>query len=116
MRHAVVAAALASALLGACVSTGPHAQGPVPPVIVNPGTQPAPSPLARSARYTCEDLTSVTLTEGQPNAMATPNSGLTLSLQARGGGQYGAAPYEFRAYGSEGAWINQGRATRCRAQ
>lgn len=118
MRHAPLVAtlALASLMLGACVSTGPHANGPVAPVVASPGNAPQPHPLARSATYTCEDLTSVALTEGQPDAYATLNSGMTLRLQGQGAGRFGAAPYEFRAFGSEGTWVNQGRANRCRVK
>ena len=57
-----------------------------------------------------------TYAQGQPDAYATLNSGMTLRLQGQGGGRYGAAPYEFRAFGGEGTWVNQGRANRCRVK
>jgi membrane-bound inhibitor of C-type lysozyme len=110
-------------LLAACATTGPGMNGrpaeggPRPPVMVGPtGERPA-SPLARSATYACEDLTTVVITEGQVNAQVTLNSGLELGLArqpAASGLRYGGAPFEFRTQGTEGTFINSGKAARCR--
>ena len=111
----VLCAALA---LSACGTSSPVYRGAAPPPV---STNPAPvqaHALARSVTYTCEDLTTVVMTEGQPDVRATLNSGLQLSLARLGGfgTRYGAPPYEFRPAGSEGMWLNQGRASRCRVK
>jgi hypothetical protein len=115
---ALIAPAVLMLALAGCGTGGPYrAPGPVSPVTPGYGGEPPASPLARSVSYVCEDLTRVTLTEGQRMARATLNSGLDLSLAPMGGlvgSRYGAPPYEFRALGSEGQWINQGRVFRCR--
>lgn len=75
------------------------------------------SPLARSATYTCELLTTVVLTEGQPDARLTFNSGFTLSLLRQPdalGLRFGAPPTEFLVRGTEATVINSGRPERCR--
>jgi hypothetical protein len=112
--------ALCSALLlAACGTTAPpgHRFERPPPVSTNPSPVIA-HPLARTTTYACEDLTTVVLTEGVPDARATLNSGLEMSLARLrfGTGHYGAPPYEFRALGAEGMWITQGRAVRCRVR
>ncbi len=111
-----------SVLLSACASgpiqTQSRDRGGLPPgVTVAPVDPVGVSPIARSATYTCEDLTKVVLTEGQPNATVNFNSGLSLSLARQagiGGLRFGQAPYEFHAAGSEGTMFNQGRPVRCR--
>jgi hypothetical protein len=105
-------------LLAACGTSEPLRRFERPPPV---STNPSPvlsHPLARSTTYVCEDMTTVVLTEGVPDARATLNSGLEMSLARMrfGAGQYGAPPYEFRALGAEGVWINQGRAVRCRVR
>jgi membrane-bound inhibitor of C-type lysozyme len=95
---------------------GAPAPGARPAVGVG-ANDPPPHPLARSASYTCEDLTTVVLTEGQPFAQVTFNSGLVLTLAHHSGGQrYGAPPYEFLARGGEGTMLNNNKAVRCRAK
>lgn len=117
-----LAALCAALLLTACAGPGGGRYGgrdyePQRPAIVTPtpGAQQV-HPLARSAVYTCEDLTTVTITEGQPDARAMLNSGLELGLARLGANRWGAQPYEFRANGPEGAWINQGKLNRCRVK
>lgn len=118
---------LAPVVLGACaggpnVASGPsygseYRQAP-PPISVGPAGA-TPSPLARSASYSCEDLTTVILTEGQPTAQVTLNSGLVLSLGRRPdpiGQSYGAPPYEFHARGQDGTFFNDRRPVRCRTK
>ena len=107
-------------LLAACGTTEPYGRHRFerpPPVSTHPAPVQA-HPLARSTTYVCEDMTTVVLTEGVPEARATLNSGLELSLARLrfGTGHYGAPPYEFRALGGEGTWVNAGRAVRCRAR
>lgn len=90
-----------------------------PPVVASPGNQSAPNPLARSVTYTCEDLSTIVLTEGTPSAMATLNSGLELKLARlpdAGGLRYGAPPYEFRGRGGDGTWQTGDKLWRCRAK
>lgn len=90
-----------------------------PPVSVGPTGDAPASPLARSASYTCEDLTTIVLTEGQPTAQVTLNSGLVLNLARQPdalGLRYGAPPYEFRARGGEATMFNNNRSVRCRAK
>ncbi|MGE4240766.1 hypothetical protein [Ramlibacter sp.] len=113
MRH--IALAATAVLLTACASGPYYSPGGVPPVMPNPGAQVV-HPLARSATYACEDLTTIVLTEGQRDARAMLNSGLELGLAQQPGGRFGAPPYEFRAAGSEGTWINQGKVMRCRVR
>jgi membrane-bound inhibitor of C-type lysozyme len=123
----LASATLVCLLMTACAGAGAgggSGYGPygrdyrdVPPVRVGPDTVPA-SPLARSTTYTCEDLTTVTLTEGRP-AQVTLNSGLTLTLDRMadvGGFRYGVAPTEFRGRGGEATLFNNNRAVRCRAK
>lgn len=129
MRQLSIASICVAVLLSACadMSSSPHGgyggrdrydrPGRVGPVQPNPGAIANPDPLARSMTYTCEDLTTITLTEGQRDARAMLNSGLELGLARRGGGlHFGAPPYEFQAAGGEGTWVNQGRVFRCRAK
>jgi hypothetical protein len=90
-----------------------------PPVTLGTGAPTTTNPLARSAAYTCEDQTTVLLTEGQPTAQVTLNSGVVLNLNQRADPlalRYGAPPFEFRASGGEGSLLNNGRAVRCRAK
>ena len=90
-----------------------------PPVSVGPARDYPASPLARSATYPCEDLTTIVLTEGQPTAHVTLNSGLVLNLARQSdalGLRYGAPPYEFRARGGEAALFRDDRLVRCRAK
>lgn len=90
-----------------------------PPVSVGPSGDYPASPLARSATYTCEDLTTIVLTEGQPTAQVTLNSGLVLNLAREPdplGLRYGAPPYEFRARGGEATLFTNGKLVRCRAR
>lgn len=109
-------------LLSSCAGGGYHDNrdyrgGPVPPVVPGPGAQPAPHPLARSATYMCEDGSSVVVTEGQPAAIATLNSGMELRLARQpdpGGFRFGAPPYEFRGGGSEGVLQSNRVLLRCR--
>jgi hypothetical protein len=116
-------ATLVCLLMTACaeggVGYGPYGRDyrDVPPVRVGPDNAPA-DPLARSATYACEDLTTITLTEGRP-AQVTLNSGLTLTLDRMadvGGFRYGVPPTEFRGRGGEGVLYNNNRAVRCRAK
>ena len=86
---------------------------------VGPARDYPASPLARSATYTCEDLTTIVLTEGQPTAHVTLNSGLVLNLARQPdalGLRYGAPPYEFRARGGEATLFRDDRLVRCRAK
>ena len=118
MHHLRAPAAISLAiLLTACAtgSGGGYGSDRPPPVNPNPPAVQA-HPLARSMSYTCEDLTIITMTEGQPDARAKLNSGLELALARTGPGRYGAQSYEFRPAGSEGTWINQGKALRCRVK
>jgi membrane-bound inhibitor of C-type lysozyme len=90
-----------------------------PPVSVGPSGDHPASPLARSATYTCEDLTTIVLTEGQPTAQVTLNSGLVLNLARQPdalGLRYGAPPYEFRARGGEATFFRNDGLVRCRAR
>lgn len=117
----LASATLVCAALAAC-ATGGYGRGygrdyqdPVPPVRVGPDTSRPADPLARSMNYTCEDLTTVTLTEGRP-ATVTFNSGGVLSLDRTGGNRYGVPPHQFVASGGEGILYNNNRAVRCRAK
>ncbi len=112
--YRLLLAAAATFMLAGCVSMPTQGEGRVAPVVASPGAAPPADPLARVATYTCEDLTTVVVTEGQRGARAMLNSGLELSLAHQGGGRFGAAPHEFRAGGNEGVWFNQGRNWRCR--
>jgi hypothetical protein len=97
---------------------GDRDRNPTPPVTVNPAA-PQASPLARTATYVCEDLTTVVFTEGQPTIIATTNSGLQLGLAQRpgsGGFRYGSDPYEFRLRGQDAVWQAGNRTFRCRQQ
>jgi hypothetical protein len=115
-------ATLACLLMTACA--GGSGYGPyggdykdVPPVRVGADNVPA-DPLARSATYTCEDLTTITLTEGRP-AQVTFNSGGMLTLDRMpdlAGFRYGVPPHEFRGRGGEGTLFNNNRAVRCRVK
>lgn len=117
-----LACALALPIVLAACATGPYPgrpgpgpEGVRPPVAVGGVSTPA-HPLARSATYTCEELTTVVLTEGQPVAQVTLNSGLVLSLARRADGWYGAAPFEFGARGGDATFVNNGKAARCRVK
>lgn len=115
---ALAAASIAAAFLAGCATTGGarYPDNNRPAVVTpTPGAQIV-HPLARSVAYTCEDLTTVTITEGQPDARAMLNSGLEMGLARTGSNRYGAPPYEFRPAGSEGVWINQGKVNRCRTR
>ena len=118
--HRIAFTILVPLLVSACAG-GPYgygsSPGAAPPVSVGPSSI-EPSPLARSITYTCEDLTTIVLTEGQPTAQVTMNSGLVLSLARQGGlgARYGAPPYEFRTGGAEATLFNNNRAVRCRAK
>lgn len=112
-----VAAAIAALLSAACEAPQPQprsAGGPVAPVVPSPGEATPPRPMAAAYTYTCEDLTTIVITDGQPQARATLNSGMELALARQGGlgTRYGAAPYEFRV--GENIWFNQGRPIKCR--
>lgn len=88
----------------------------VPPVRVGPDTSRPADPMARSMNYTCEDLTTVTLTENRP-ATVTFNNGGVLTLDRTGGNRYGVPPHQFVAGGGgEGVLYNNNRAIRCRAK
>jgi len=65
--------------------------------------------------YTCEDLTTVTLTEGRP-ATVTFNSGLVMTMDRTGGNRWGVPPQQFIASGGEGMLYNNNRVVRCRAK
>lgn len=113
---------LVSVFLAACASGGsgygPYGRDyrePVPPVRVGPDTSRPADPLARSMSYTCEDLTTVRLTEGRP-AQVTFNSGLVVTMDYTGGNRYGVPPSQFIASGGEGVLYNNNRAVRCRAK
>lgn len=119
MRHHLPTALLAccALLLSACASGSyPGHGGSNPPVMVGPGPGPGAHPLARSITYTCEEGSKVVMTEGQPRAHVTFNSGLELSLASTGPGRWGAGKAEFRtAGGGEGVlYATNGRAFRCR--
>jgi|GEM_PF-5396847 len=114
----LAAPALLSLLLAACAAPGP---GSVGGAGGRPAVAPAADvqvhPLARSATYTCELLTTVVLTEGQPDARVTFNSGLVLSLARQPdvlGLRFGAPPHEFLVRGTEATMINNGKPERCR--
>jgi hypothetical protein len=120
--HRFATLILVSIGVAGCASTG-YGTGygrdypGTPPVMVGPGGVAPASPLARSVTYACEDLTTVTLTEGQRTAQVTLNSGLVLNLTRQPGflgSGYGAPPYEFRGRGGEGTFIANNRAVRCR--
>jgi hypothetical protein len=111
----IVLAAIAAALVSGCATQVYSPGGPVAPVVPNPGQRPV-DPLARTATYGCEDLTTITLTEGQRDARAMLNSGLELGLAWQGGAVFGVQPYEFRALGTEGVWLINGRTVRCRTK
>jgi hypothetical protein len=119
----LASATLASVVLAACAgggygygpAPGRDYREPVPPVRVGPDTSRPADPLARSMSYTCEDLTTVTLTEGRPAAV-TFNSGVVISLDRTGGNRYGVAPSQFIASGGEGTLYNNNRVVRCRAK
>ena len=117
----LASATLVCATLAACAGGG-YGPGygrdyrePVPPVRVGPDTSRPADPLARSMSYTCEDLTTVTLTEGRPAAV-TFNSGVVVTLDYTGGNRYGVPPTQFIASGGEGVLYNKNRAVRCRAK
>ena len=84
---------------------------------VNPGPQTT-DPLARTGTYVCEDLSTVTLTEGSPNAVVMTNSGLELGLaRERGGGRtirFGGSTHEFVVRGEDAMWYVGGKSFRCR--
>lgn len=117
----LASATLVSVFLAACASDGGYGYGrdyrdPVPPVRVGPDTSRPADPLARSMNYTCEDLTTITLTEGRP-AQVTFNSGLVVTMDYTGGNRYGVPPQQFIAGGGgEGILYNNNRAVRCRAK
>jgi hypothetical protein len=123
MRHLALTVACAAMLLSACAS-GPYDNrgypgGYVPPVVPSPGAQPPAHPMARTATYVCEDGSRVVITEGQPAAIATLNSGLELRLARQpdlGGFRYGAGPYEFRGSGGEGVLRSDRVMLRCRVR
>lgn len=126
MRLPALTVVTACVFLGACAG-GPYAPGsgygpgsaPPPPVQVNPGGPPPAHPLARSATYACEGLSTVVLTEGTRAAMVTLNSGLELRLNQQpglGGGRYGQPPNEFRMSGSEGLLQVGDKLFRCRVK
>jgi hypothetical protein len=114
----------AGLLLSACAGGGyydnrDYRGGPVPAVVPSPGEQPPAHPLARSAVYECEDGSRVVVTEGQPAAMATLNSGMELRLARQpdvGGFRYGVPPYEFRGSGREGVLQSARAVFRCRVK
>lgn len=115
------AAALVSLFLSACA--GPGGPGYVGgtggrAAVAPAGDAPVNAhPLARSATYTCELLTTVVLTEGAPDARVTLNSGLVLALQRQPdalGLRFGAPPHEFLVRGPEATMVNNGKAERCR--
>jgi hypothetical protein len=92
---------------------------PRPPPVTTSPAAPQASPLARTATYVCEDLTTVVFTEGEPSIIATLNSGLQLGLARRpgsGGSTYGADPYEFRLRGENAIWQSGDKVFRCRQQ
>lgn len=119
----LASATLLGVFLAACASSGGPGYGPygrdyrepVPPVRVGPDTSRPANPLARSMSYTCEDLTTVTLTEGRP-AQVTFNSGVVVTMDYRGGNRYGAGQSQFISSGGEGTLYNNNRAVRCRAK
>lgn len=115
---------LAASFLAACASDGgygygpygPYGREPVPPVRVGPDTSRPADPLARSMSFTCEDLTTITLTEGRP-AQVTFNSGLVVTMDYTGGNRYGVPPQQFIMGGrGEGIFYNKNQAVRCRAK
>lgn len=90
-----------------------------PPVTIGPAPGPPADPLARSATYACEDLTTVVLTEGHPMAQVTFNSGLVVNLARQpdvGGFRYGGPQYEFRGRGGDATLFANNRVWRCRAR
>jgi hypothetical protein len=111
---------LVPVFLSACASGGPGYVGGAGgrPAVAPAGDAPV-NPLARSATYTCELLSTVVLTEGQPDARVTFNSGLTLSLARQPdvlGLRFGAPPYQFLVRGAEATLLNDGKPERCRAR
>jgi hypothetical protein len=117
----LTALAVAALTLAACAEPGPYYRhgpgpgGPVPPITPAPSTPPPASPLARNFGYICEDLSRISIVEGQPFARLTLNSGLEINLAYTGPGRYGVPPYEFRVSGGDALFINSGKAWRCRA-
>ena len=88
------------------------------PVRPNPGSA-TPDPLARSATYVCEDLTTVVLQEGSAIARATLNSGLELGLARQPdalGFTYGDPSHQFRGRGGSATWHVGDKTFRCRAR
>jgi hypothetical protein len=125
MMYRLALTLLVPVIVSACAGGpgyGPGYRGayePRPPMTIGPSGDPPASPLARSASYTCEDLTTIVLTEGQPTAQVTMNSGLVVNLARQPdslGLRYGAPPTEFRVRGGEATFVSGNRFARCRAK
>ncbi|WP_082151714.1 hypothetical protein [Caenimonas sp. SL110] len=88
------------------------------PGAVMPNPPPTQAhPLARTATYTCEDLSTVSITEGTDQARVRTNSGLELALARRpltGAFLYGDRTYEFRGNGDMATLAGNGKVWRCR--
>ncbi|MES2785782.1 MAG: hypothetical protein V4684_09985 [Pseudomonadota bacterium] len=116
----VLAIALLPLLLGACASDFgyDYQDGRGRPGAVMPNPPPTQaSPLARSATYVCDDLSTVTLTEGTDQARVMTNSGLELALARRpvaGGFRFGDRTYEFIGSTEMAVLSGNGRSWRCR--
>lgn len=125
MLHRLAFTILVPIIVSACAGGPGYGPGygggyqPTPPVTIGPSGNPPASPLARSASYTCEDLTTVVLTEGQPTAQVTMNSGLVVNLARQPdalGLRYGAPPTEFHVRGGDATFVTNNRFVRCRAK
>lgn len=115
------AIALLPLVLAACASSDfgyDYQNGRGRPGAVMPNPPPSQaSPLARTATYMCEDLSTVTLTEGTDEARVRTNSGLELALARRpltGGFRFGDRTYEFTGGGDMAVLTGNGRSWRCR--
>lgn len=89
-----VAAAIAALLSAACEAPQPQprsAGGPVAPVVPSPGEATPPRPMAAAYTYTCEDLTTIVITDGHPQASATLNSGMERRWPGRAGWAHATA-------------------------
>src|SRR5690606_28067085 len=113
LRFRILLPLCACLLVTACETTSHRRERPAG-YSFEPANQPSRShPLARSITYTCEDTSTVTLTEGENTALVAFNSGTQMRLSRRGD-HYGQRPYEFMRRGDEGQLNSNGRAFRCR--
>jgi hypothetical protein len=117
MRHLLSLTAVGlSLVLSGCQTMPQHGNVDNRPVTVAPSSNRV-DPLARTTTYTCEESSTIVLTEGQPDAKLTLNSGLEVYLKRTGVfGRYGASPYEFTVSGTNGTLVTSGKPWRCRVK